>query len=133
MQTFLPYASFVNSVKCLDYKRLGNQRNEARILLRSLRGGGGWDHHPASHMWRGYEIALSWYGDIVIHEWMRRGYENNMPILCEWMAKDVIRPPWLGNSAFHASHRSNLLRKKPEWYVQFGWVEPDNLPLVWPK
>jgi hypothetical protein len=41
-------------------------------------------------------------------------------------------PPWLGDEAFHASHRSNLLRKNPEWYGQFGWTEPDDLPYVWP-
>lgn len=33
---------------------------------------------------------------------------------------------------FHASHRSNLLRKDPVWYSQFNWTEPNNLPYVWP-
>lgn len=32
----------------------------------------------------------------------------------------------------HASHRSNLLRKEPEYYTQFGWTEPPDLPYVWP-
>ena len=32
----------------------------------------------------------------------------------------------------HASHRSNLLRKDPEHYMQFGWTEPPDLPYVWP-
>jgi hypothetical protein len=41
-------------------------------------------------------------------------------------------PPWWGDPAFHASHRSNLLRKDPVWYGQFGWAEPPDLPYVWP-
>jgi hypothetical protein len=32
----------------------------------------------------------------------------------------------------HDSHRSNLLRKDPQWYGQFGWTVPDDLPYVWP-
>lgn len=32
----------------------------------------------------------------------------------------------------HASHRSNLLRKEPEHYTQFGWTEPPDLAYVWP-
>jgi len=41
-------------------------------------------------------------------------------------------PLWLGNEELHASHRSNLLRKAPLWYGQFGWTEPDDLPYIWP-
>jgi hypothetical protein len=41
-------------------------------------------------------------------------------------------PPWLGDNTFHASHKSNLLRKDPVWYGQFGWSEPTDLPYVWP-
>ena len=45
---------------------------------------------------------------------------------------DTGAPKWLGNKKFHASHRSNLLRKDREWYSQFGWTEPDDLPYIWP-
>jgi hypothetical protein len=38
----------------------------------------------------------------------------------------------LGDEAFHASHRSNLLRKDRDYYGAFGWTEPDDLPYVWP-
>lgn len=41
-------------------------------------------------------------------------------------------PFWLGDPAFHASHRANLLRKAPQWYSQFGWAESPDLPYVWP-
>jgi hypothetical protein len=130
MQTFLPYPSFVASAKSLDYRRLGKQRVEARQILKALRSGGGWQHHPAVRMWGGFEGALVLYGNLIIEEWMNRGYRNTMEI-CE---TGVVRmPPWLGDDVFHASHRSNLLRKDPNWYGQFGWTDRDDLPYVWPK
>ena len=50
MQTFLPYADFVKTAKCLDYRRLGKQRIEAFQILNILEGKttkAGWKHHPA--------------------------------------------------------------------------------------
>jgi hypothetical protein len=41
-------------------------------------------------------------------------------------------PAWLGEEAFHASHRANLLRKAPEFYERWGWTEDPSLPYVWP-
>jgi len=42
-----------------------------------------------------------------------------------------ILPKWLGNENFHASHRSNLLRKKPEFYSKYKWKENSNNPYIW--
>ena len=64
MQTFLPYADFVKTAKCLDYRRLGKQRVEAFQILNILEGKttkAGWKHHPAVLMWKGYENALKKY------------------------------------------------------------------------
>lgn len=36
MQTFLPYPDFKMSAECLDNKRLGKQRSECLIVLRSI-------------------------------------------------------------------------------------------------
>lgn len=36
MQTFLPYISFEESAACLDYRRLGKQRLEAKQLLNAI-------------------------------------------------------------------------------------------------
>jgi hypothetical protein len=44
----------------------------------------------------------------------------------------VVYPFWLGNEKFHASHRSNLLRKDFKFYSQYGWQEENNLPYIWP-
>jgi hypothetical protein len=41
-------------------------------------------------------------------------------------------PPWLGDEAFHESHRSALVRKDPEVYADLFPGVPDDLPYVWP-
>lgn len=129
MQTFLPYSDFHKSAACLDRQRLGNQRREALTLLESLWVGNGWSKHPASKMWEGYEDALSLYYNIIIDEWIARGYKNNMQQID---VPTCVMPRWLGNPVFHASHRSNLLRKNPKYYSQFGWREPLDIPYFWP-
>jgi hypothetical protein len=147
VQTFLPYPSFINSARCLDVRRLGKQRLECRQILSTLgrqvthgtirprEPTAGWENHPAVKMWRGYEDSLALYFTIVVQEWERRGYVNNMEVLNTDDCKAFLvpsPPPWFGDSAFHASHRSNLLRKDPQHYGRFGWKENPDLPYVWP-
>jgi hypothetical protein len=129
MQTFLPYSDFVNISKVLDYKRLGKQRVEARQILNTILNGGGWSNHPAIKMWRGYENALILYSNIMIKEWILRGYRNTMEII---NTGSVEFPSWLGDEDLHASHRSNLLRKDSVWYSKFGWSESPDLSYIWP-
>jgi hypothetical protein len=128
MQTFVPYSDFQQSADCLDWRRLGKQRVECLQILNALDSGTGWANHPAVKMWRGYENALKCYGNTMISAWMKRGYNNNMPL---WSHGDVVLPPWWGGD-IHATHRSNLLRKDPTHYGQFDWSESDNLPYYWP-
>lgn len=141
MQTFLPYSDFKMSAAVLDYRRLGKQRVEAWQILNALRGvskGKGWVNHPATRMWRGYEDALTLYGIAMCEEWINRGYNDNMlPRFKELLPNGniiygVSLPPWLGSEKFHRSHRSNLLRKKPEFYREFWPKETDALEYVWP-
>lgn len=132
MQTFLPFEDFTESAKVLDYRRLGRQRVEAYQILRTLQGrNGGWEHHPATLMWKGYEQALKFYLNCCLIEWVSRGYANAIPLM--GFRSRIILPWWLGDEAFHAAHRSNLLRKHPIHYSNFGWTELDNLPYLWPK
>lgn len=130
MQTFLPYPSFQDSVGCLDWRRLGKQRVEAKQILLTLQVGSRWHNHPAVLMWRGFEQSLQQYMNCCIQEWIRRGYRNTMELAK--VEEQVIMPWWFGSAKFHASHRSNLLRKNAIWYGQFGWKESHNLPYVWP-
>lgn len=132
MQTFLPYPDFAQSAQCLDPSRLGNQfYREGLTLLR-----GKWRNHPASRMWRGYAYHLGLYLLACAAELERRGrhYPKHVAeVRARVEGQDPTPPTWLGDSAFHAAHRSNLLRKDPVWYGRFGWSEPDNLPYIWPK
>lgn len=134
MQTFLPYPSFADTARVLDYRRLGKQRVEAKQIIMALEGQTkGWVNHPATKMWTGYEVALAAYGFIVCKEWTRRGYKDSLtPFFKSRISSSINTPHWLGNQDFHASHRSNLLRKDPVYYGQFGWQEDSTLPYIWP-
>ena len=155
MQTFLPLPSPAESAAALDNRRLGKQRVECKQILIALgvdvgehRGNpqSRWRHHPAVRMWRGFERSLAHYAIAVCDEWRRRGFNDSLLSQFERASRDILltycevspssafgTPPWLGDEDVHRSHRSNLLRKSPEHYGQFGWAEPSNLPYVWPQ
>lgn len=154
MQTFLPYPSLEQTAAVLDDRRLGKQRVEAKQILLALGVPVGehegnpqsrWRHHPAVRMWRGFERYLCHYGVTVCREWTARGFKDSLLDQFEGASEAALLmfrdlsptsvfgvPPWLGNELFHASHRSNLLRKSPH-YRQFGWSESDSLPYIWPS
>lgn len=150
MQTFLPYPDYSASARCLDQKRLGKQRVECKQILLALGvkvgehepGKSSWKRHPAVMMWRGYEMSLCMYAFVMCTEWRMRGFKDTLAdqFLVSfdslWMGKTVTpmpyKPDWIGNEKFHASHRSNLLRKDRDYYGQFAWEEPDDLPYFWP-
>ena len=118
-------------------KRLGKQRVEAYQLLLIMldKNKKGWRNHPAFKMWDGYDMALIEYALSICKEWISRGYKDTLTekfLDIASRSKNGSYPDWLGREDFHASHRSNLLRKNPEWYSRFGWTEPDNLPYIWP-
>ena len=137
MQTFLPYESFAESAKVLDWRRLGKQRVEAMQIIKAITGEKrldvkpykGWINHPASVMWKPYPDALKLYTNVIILEWIERGYNNNMEIYDIHGTPNM--PHWLGKESFHSSHRANLLRKDYEYYSQFGWDENPEKPYVW--
>lgn len=140
MQTFLPYSNFLLSAAALDYKRLGKQRSEAKIIFKASFGlypSGAWRNHPATRMWEPYRWALAKYGRIICTEWIARGYKDTMLdwFRCQEAAMAQFgtdMPPWIGDQRFHDSHKSNLIRKLPKFYNMYQWNVPDNLPYVWP-
>lgn len=96
-----------------------------------------WQNHPAVKQWRNFELALIEYGMTICGEWENRGFKDNCMGKIESFnydkEADTIYPPWLGNEKFHLSHKSNLIRKNPDYYrVEFGNDIPDNLPYFWP-
>ncbi len=129
MQTFLPYPDFKKSLQALDYRRLGKQRVEAYQIIRAIKYEGGWQHHPAVKMWRGHINALKLYYNLSLDEWVGRGYRNNMQKMA--IRGKISYPAWFGRNCFHAAHRSNLMRKDLNFYRQYNWSEPSDLPYLW--
>jgi len=129
MQTFMPYPAFDDSLKALDYRRLGKQRIEARMALDNLLGikRKKWGTHIVNKMWKGYENALAHYYNLCLDEWTSRGYKNNMPY---YASVGVEYPWWMGNVKFHVSHRINLLNKDFDFYKKVFGVSDDEQDFV---
>jgi hypothetical protein len=74
----------------------------------------------------------------IVSEWTGRGYRDTVgEQIAEfskqsWLQDELPMPTWLGRTDFHESHQSNLLRKDPKWYGQFGWTVPANRSYIWP-
>lgn len=137
MQTFLPYASFEESAKSLDMKRLGKQRVETLQLLNSMTGktvGRGWSNHPCKAMWASNMAALIQYGLVVCKEWLSRGYKDTCydKIASFGVVDSPEMPWWLGNENFHISHRANLVRKNPAHYKSKWPTVDETMPYLWP-
>lgn len=136
MQTFVPYGSdFRRTAEVLDRQRLGKQRVEAWQIIKALTMQQyGWQNHPAVKMWRGHTEALAQYGIVMCREWIGRGYNDTLlerfypyapSMQSDW-------PEWLDRPDVIISHRSNLIRKRPDIY-QIIWPDvSDDIPYVWP-
>lgn len=119
MQTFLAYSDYAQSAAILDNKRLFKQLIEAKSILKANATGKGWIHHPITKAWRGYSPELAIYTLIIAKECVKRGIkvslENEKKSIRMYYvvttSRDFIKPLFVGNELFHASHRSNLLRK----------------------
>lgn len=126
MQTFLPYPSFSESAACLDNRRLNKQITETMQIAKAITDPGhGWRNHPAVEMWRGHVGSLLLYGVTMYYEWRarynrgKRGgkleHKAGEWLIEQFLTIDVNKfdwgPSWLGDPAFHASHRAALLRK----------------------
>ena len=117
MQAFLPYKNFKDSLKSLDYKRLGKQRVEAKQMLNILDGNPSrYANHPAVKMWEGYRDALAEYLNCSIDEWVSRGYNNTMEH-ANINDSEITYPWWLGDEQFHRAMRARLIAKDREYYL----------------
>ena len=95
-------------------------------------------------MWEGHLMSLIDYYHMSLFVFEKRG--GNNILLKPFSAPDLVNlfynkkdlfnsmdpPKWFGKNDFHASHRSNLLRKDPTYYGRYGWRENSNLPYIWP-
>lgn len=139
MQTFLPYADFRKSAECLDYRRLGKQRVEAKQIIDILekydRGEDisklPWGNHPAVRMWIGHTNALKVYHNAIVMEWIHRGYKNNIKCYILDRYDKILMPDWLDRQDFHDAHKSKLLQKDYEFYSKYNWDVPLDLEYKW--
>jgi hypothetical protein len=46
---------------------------------------------------------------------------------------DLVEPPWIADRNFMRSHRSYLIRRKPEYYGNIWPNTPENMPIIWPQ
>jgi hypothetical protein len=139
MQTFLPSKDFKECAKVLDKRRLNKQKVECYQILKTLHLGDkakGWRNHPIIKAWRNHEETLIEYSLTIAQECLNRGMKDTLiPKITEFKQhfKNTTYPNWLGDVAFHDTHKSNLMRKEPEYYKQFNWNVPNNLPYIWPN
>lgn len=159
MQTFLTHKSMIRNAKNLDNKRLGKQRVEALQICDAILGfNKSWRNHPAVLMWqKNLNFLVRTYIPVIVQEWEDRGFVNNKVVdwwrriskrvnwdfvyLTKYLGYDrsewielygTLDPPvWLTDE-FIESHRSNLIRKKPEHYKPLFPNTKEDLPYVWP-
>lgn len=147
MQTFVPEGTDLDlGFHHLDYRRLGKQRVEAWQILNVLRGVDndgnpkehkGWVNHPATRMWEGRIASLAHYGFRCCAEWKRRGYQDSLQErfrgvldMHTYYGDDPTPPSFLNDIMI--SHRSNLIRKDPEFYGPIWPDTPLGLEYIWP-
>lgn len=142
MQTFLPFGSFMQTAECLDMRRLGKQRVEAKQILQCLleEGSTGWSNHPIVLAWWGHEEALAVYGLYICSEWNRRGYRDT---LFPWFQtyRLALRdggshmtefPAWTKMSEVHMAYQRLLVWKQPEIYEEiFDFVQLKEPEFPW--
>ena len=131
VNTFIPSSNLEECARLLDYRRLGKQRVEAYQIWRVITGQTkGWRNHPAALAWQGHQCALALYTNVMIREWIARGYKNTMQFLPH--CKNPRFPWWWGWEPIIKSHQASLNRKMPEFYT-FEVGEYANHGYIWPS
>jgi hypothetical protein len=133
MQTFLPFADFIQSAKVLDKKRCWKQVVEAKQIISILEKiekfpinvddftskQFGWINHPAVQMWKGHTLALMMYFDEFLWQCIHiHGINTKYDYLTTNIYRGFVpKPWWLGNEDFHRAMRSRLIEKDREFYL----------------
>jgi hypothetical protein len=132
MITFIVTADLIMNARLLDSKRLGKQRIEALQILKAIEMGTGWVHHPMTKAWRPYPMALKYYTNCIIKEFIRRGGHNTLSLF--ELPEMIIFPWWLSWERLHQSHRMMLFRKNPDFYGNQFSIDPSYSAYgyIWP-
>ena len=136
MQTFLSHYCALDIARSLDDKRLNSQINEGNRLLDLVLGltDNPWKNHPACRMWLDNPDVLQFYINTMLDEWRYRGKGGNRPCRHD-LSIDIhtITYPWfMSDPRVIISHRSNLVRKLPNFYSRYGWIDFGIEGYYWP-
>jgi hypothetical protein len=118
----------------LDNKRLNKQILECDTLidLHEGRRDNNWKNHTAFKMWIGYVSALKSYRDYMLSEWLKRGKKNKRQFYGVNETDFIDIPGFVYDDRVILSHRSNLVRKLPEFYKKYGWKDYGIEGYYWP-
>lgn len=130
MQTFLPFESFAQSASVLDSARLNKQISECTQILRAALGlQRGYANHPCVIQWKPCLGALLQYQHAMHTEWRSRfNHWADVFHKSYAVARDIsmarkdlgffgdAEQPFIGQPAFHRSHREMLLSKDFTYY-----------------
>lgn len=154
---FIIVPDIYQTAKLLDNKRLGKQRVEAKQIIDILedydRTGQfnkkAWSNHPAVKSWIGFTNQLKVYFNIIVREWINRGFNNTMQLYqidenlfniipCNFDGKkatyDTTKfnkysfPYWVSFPPFYMSHQAALCRKDPKHYKVL--IKPELYPFI---
>ena len=123
MQIFIPYASPLETAKCLDPKRLNRQIQEAKVILDAINGTGkGWFNHPVVKMYAPHSLWLKFYYECLKkfseYERYRWGIDFADAINNDLMAVKST-PPFL-TEEFCDQHKRRLYTKDNKYYKKFA-------------
>lgn len=124
MITWLPFADFNKSVRCLSTSHLIKQHCDCTTLYTIIENlelyqDSSWRDHPYVKFWQDYVPALKAYHNCVMDEWHFRQLKtaHKYHPIPEWFQL----PPQICNEDFHANHRRRLLRKDFKFYAEYEW------------
>ncbi len=131
--TFLISDKFEDTAKILDKLRLGKQITECVQIINVLEGRAQLNH-PAVSMWQGYTDSLKQYYNVMLKEWLSRGYKHKEK---EYTIHDDVKAPeWISNKKVWYSHMSRLVDKDGEHYSELIRLIPEEYRLygyIWPS
>lgn len=136
MQTFLSHYCALDIARSLDDKRLNKQILECDQLLDLILGikDNQWKNHPACRMWIDYPDVLLFYRNTMRDEWRyrgkndSRGYRHDISVDID----NITYPPFMQDPRIILSHRSNLMKKYPQFYSKYGWMDFGLEGYYWP-
>ena len=150
VNTFMTSTNMKKNFKNLDNKRLGNQRNETKLIINVLEGKSeGYKNHTAVRSFLSNDKktlknniqSLKIYFNHCLREWIKRGNKNNMEFYDidekyvfyeDQNGNDncTILPWFFSFRPYILSHRASLLRKDKLFYENKFIIDDELKPYI---